>query len=175
HKGLELDLKYRPTLDITLHGYATLGNWEYNGKSPVRIRNNDDQTFITTLTTDLKDTKVGQAPQTSAGLGIDYEIIQNKLRAYTNWSYYTNFYGFVDVEDAALSTLQDEVYQPEKLNSYSLFDMGASYDLRFDGTHFQISGNIYNLFNHQYISQKDNYGYYFGNGRTYNFAVKYFL
>lgn len=173
HRGIELDAKWRPSVDWTIRGYATMGKWEYDGKTPVRIRNNDTQEFIKTLTTNLKDTKVGQSPQTTVGLGVDYNVIPGKLKTYVNWNYYTDFYGFVDVEDAALKTLEDEVYQPEKLNSYSLFDLGARYNLNLSGTHFQIVGNIYNLLDHNYVSQKDNYGYYLGNGLTYNVSVKY--
>ncbi len=173
HQGLELEVKWHPTADLTVHGYGTVGKWEYDGKTPVRIRDNTNQTLITTLETNLKETKVGQAPQTTAGLGLDYDIIPHKLKAYVTWNYYTDFYGFVDVEDAAFATLEGDVYQPEKLNSYSLFDLGASYRLNIDGNRFVIAGNIYNLLDHDYISQKDNYGYYLGNGATYNLSVKY--
>ncbi len=132
-----------------------------------------DQSLITVLHTDLKDTKVGQAPQTTAGMGVSYDILPNKLHAYLSWNYYTDFYGFVDVEDAALATLEGEVYQPDELNSYSLFDLGAYYKFEIEGSRFQFAANIYNVLNHSYISQKDNYGYYFGLGRTYNVSLKY--
>lgn len=173
HKGLELDLKWRPSMDITLHGYAAVGKWQYDGKTPVRIRNNDDQTFVDELETNLKETKVGQSPQTSMGLGVDYDIIPSVLKAYANWNYYTDLYGFVDVEDAAKASIDDDVYQPEKLNSYSLVDLGAAYTWKLDKNRIRFSGNVYNLFNHWYVSQKDNYGYYLGNGISYNFAVRY--
>lgn len=173
HQGLELDMRWKPNMDLTLHGYATVGKWEYDGRTPVRVRNNDDQSLIVELETDLKETKVGEAPQTNIGFGVDYDIIPAKLKVYSNWNYYTNFYGFVDVEDAAKSTLDNVVYQPEKLNSYSLIDLGAAYTLRLDNSRIRFSGNVYNLFNHWYVNQKDNYGYYLGNGRTYNVAVRY--
>lgn len=177
HRGLELDIRWRPLPDLTFHGYGTLGKWEYDGKTPVKVRNNEEEKIVANLSTDLKETKVGQAPQTTAGLGVDYDIISNTLKAYLNWNYYTDFYGFVDVEDAALNTLEDghDVYQPEKLNAYSLVDVGASYKFRIGDQRFQVNGNVYNIFNHWYVSQKDNYGYYLGNGLTYNFAVKYFF
>ena len=34
-------------------------------------------------------------------------------------------------------------------------------------------GNIYNLFNESYISQKDAFGYYLGIGRTFNASLRY--
>lgn len=173
HQGIELEVKYRPMRDMTIHGFATFGNWEYNGTTPVNVRDNTNQTIVANLTTDLKETKVGSAPQTSAGLGIDYDIIHDKLHAYVNWNYFANFYGFVDVEDAATASLAGKVYQPEKLNNYSLFDLGASYNFNLGGQRFQLAGNVYNLFDKEYISQKDNYGYYLGNGTTFNLAIKF--
>lgn len=173
HQGLELDVKWRPMVGLKVNAYTTVGNWEYDGTTPVRVRNNDNNEFIETLSTDLKDTKVGQAPQTSAGLNVDYDLIPRKLSAYITWNYYADLYGFVDVEEAATASLENESYQPEKLNAYSLFDLGASYNLELDGNKFQLTGNIYNVLDHEYFAQKDNYGYYKGNGTTFNFAVKY--
>ncbi len=173
HQGLELEVKYRPTTDLELHGYATVGKWEFDGKTPVRVRDNTNQTVVTTLTTDLKNTKVGRAPQTSAGLGVNYDFIPRKLHGYLTWNYYTDFYGEVNVQDAALETLKGNTYQSEKLNSYSTFDIGASYNFEISGQRFLLAGNVYNLLDHYYISQKDNYGVYIGNGITYNFSLKY--
>ncbi|MDN3595766.1 TonB-dependent receptor [Zunongwangia endophytica] len=173
HKGLEIDLKWRPIMDLTIRGYATTGNWEYDGSSPVRIRNNDNSEFVDQLDVDLSGTKVGGAPQNSAGLGIDYDVISRKLSLSANWNYYDNLYGLVEVEDVAETSLAGDTYQPEQLNSYSLFDIGASYTFDLGENDIQLIGNIYNLLDHEYITQKDNYGYFFGNGTTWNIAVKY--
>lgn len=175
HRGFELDFKWRVLTNLSLSGYATLGNWEYTGKTPVRIIDETNQSLITERTTALKDTKVGQAPQTTSGAGIEYSFLNGKLKTYATWNYYTDFYGFVDVGEAAKSTLNNTTYQPEKLNSYSVVNAGLLYNLYIENQAFQITGNIYNLFNHQYISQKNNSGYYFGNGTTFNVSIKYLL
>jgi outer membrane receptor protein involved in Fe transport len=173
HQGLELDVKWRPMIGLQLRGYATVANWEYDGSSPVRIRDNNTNSFIETLNVQLDGTKIGQAPQTTAGLGVDYDVIANKLKTYITWNYNTDFYGVANPSDAASAGLEGETYQPEKLNSYSLFDLGASYNLKFQDQRFQIAANVYNVLDHEYISQKDNFGYYIGNGTTYNFSIKY--
>lgn len=175
HQGLELDFKWKVLTNLNLSGYATLGKWEYAGKTPVRIINENNQSVIAEKTTELKDTKVGQAPQTTTGAGIDYRFFNGKLNSYISWNYYTDFYGFVDVGEAAISTLNETTYQPEKLNSYSVVNLGLSYNLSIENHAFQLNGNVYNLFNQSYISQKDNSGYYFGNGTTFNISVKYLL
>ena len=173
HQGLELDLKWKPIMDLTIRGYATTGNWEYDGASPVRIRNNDNSEFVDQLNVDLSGTKVGGAPQNSAGLGVDYDVISRKFSLSANWNYYDNLYGLVDVEDVAETSLDGATYQPEQLNSYSLIDFGASYTFDLGEDKIQLFGNIYNVLDHEYITQRDNYGVYFGNGTTWNMAVKY--
>lgn len=173
HKGLELNVRWRPMVGLQVRGYGTVGNWEYDGSSPVRIRDNNTNSFIESKDVPLDGTKIGQAPQTTAGMGVDYDIIADKLKSYITWRYNTDLYAVANPSDAAAAGLAGEIYQPEKLNSYSLFDLGASYDLEFEGQRFRISGNVYNLFDHEYVSQKDNYGIYIGNGITYNFAIKY--
>lgn len=178
HRGLELDGKWRPISDLTLRGHITVGKWEYDGTSPVRVRDNDSNNIIDELTVNLKDTKVGQAPQTSGGMGATWHIIPSKLRTHMNWNYYGNFWGFVDAGAAAADALEGKIYQPAKLNSYSLLDWGAAYTWRFDNSRnrIQFSGNLYNLLNHSYVSQQRNqYEFFYGTGRTYNLAVKYFF
>lgn len=173
HKGLELDAKWSPIQDLMLTGYATVGNWEYDGSTPIRIRNDDSSEFVDAISRDLSGVKVGRAPQTSAGLGANYEVIPNKCSVYVNWNYYADMYGEVDVEGLAEASLENETYESEKLGPYSLFDLGASYNLELGGNRIQLFGNIYNVLDHEYISIKDNYGYFYGNGLTWNFAVKY--
>ncbi|HLS30997.1 MAG TPA: TonB-dependent receptor [Flavobacteriaceae bacterium] len=176
HKGLELDVRWRPSYDLTLKGYITVGNWQYDGTTPVKVRDNDTQDYVDEFTTNLENTKIGQAPQTSGGLGITYQIIPGKFRTYANWNYYGNFYGYVDATKAAQETLEGNEYQPAKLNSYSLMDLGASYTFQFDTgrNRLHLGGNIYNLLNHQYVSQQRNEReFYFGNGRTFNMSVRY--
>lgn len=173
HKGLELDVKWRPMLYWMLRGYTAVGDWKYDGSTPVRIRNNDNNEIIDEISGDLTGTKVGEAPQFSAGLGTSYDILPNKLSFYIDWNYYANLYSFVKVDELADAIIAEEPYQTEKLNSYSLFDLGASYHFNLGDNKFIIRGNIYNALNHEYISQSDNFGYFYGNGLTWNMAVQY--
>jgi outer membrane receptor protein involved in Fe transport len=174
HKGIEIDGKWRPTNTFMLRGYFTVGNWEYDGSSPVYIIDNNDNSAVDNFEVDLTGTKVGQAPQTSFGLGTSFDVIQDKFSVDADWNYYANLYGFVDAEDVAQNQLDNAgVYQPEKLDAYSLFDLGATYRLQFGSDDISIRGNVYNLFDTEYINQKDSYGYYYGNGLTWNLSVRY--
>ncbi len=173
HKGLELDLHWKPMLGWTLSGYATVGNWEYDGSTDIRVRDENTSTFVDELSNvKLTGTKVGQAPQTTFGIGTDVDITRN-FSMDMNINHYEDLYGFVDVEDVALASLEGTSYQSEKLDPYTLVDLGASYKFRFGAQNIQLRGNIYNLLDETYISQKDQYGYYYGNGMTWNFSVRY--
>lgn len=173
HQGLEVDFKYTPTLAWMIRGYATMGEWRYDGESPVIIRNNDTAENIGTLNVNLDGTRVGTAPQASVGLGTEYDIILNKLKVNVDWNYYNNFYGYVDVEDVADAGLAGETYQTEHLKPYSLFDLGATYNFKLGDNDVSLRGNVYNALDHEYINQADSYGYFYGVGRTWNFSVKY--
>lgn len=175
HQGIELDFQWDFLENHQLSGYATLGKWEYTGKTPVRIVDESNQQLIEEKTTELKNTKVGQAPQKTTGLMLNSFFLDKRLRTYISWNYYYDFYGFVNVGQAAKSTLNNETYQPEKLNDYSLFNLGGSFNFQLQNQNFQITGNIYNIFNHKYISQKTNSGYYLGNGTTFNISLKYLI
>ncbi|TRZ45840.1 TonB-dependent receptor [Robertkochia solimangrovi] len=173
HKGIEIDGKWRPTYGFMLRGQFTIGDWKYDGSSPVNVRNNTNNEQVASYNVDLTGTYVGQAPQTSYGLGTSYQIIPDVLTVDADWNGYANLYGFVDVEDVVASSEAGETYQAEKLDAYSLFDLGATYKFNFGDNNIVLRGNAYNLFDKEYINQKDNYGYFYGNGLTWNFSVRY--
>lgn len=108
----------------------------------------------------------------SLGLGTKYRILNN-LYADLDWNYFANLYGNVDVEDVIGAALEGEVYQSEKLNPYSVFDLGATYHFNLGNQKFTFRGNVRNLLDHTYISRKDGFGYFYGLGRTWSASVTY--
>src|SRR5690606_26844439 len=173
HKGIEIDGKWRPVNTFMLRGYFTLGDWQYDGSSPVFIIDEIDNSLVDTFEVDLTGTKVGQAPQTTFGLGTSIDIVPDRFTVDADWNHYANLYGFVDAEDVASFSLEGETYQPEKLDAYSLVDLGATYKFQVGGDDISIRGDHYNLFDTEYINQKDSYGYFYGNGLTWSLAVRH--
>ncbi len=169
HTGVELEASTYITNAWKVRGFATIGNWVYQGSTPVQILDNDANSEVKDeFEIDLTGTKVGEAPQMSLGLGTSYTIDDFKI--YCDANYYNNLYGLVDVEDVAAASLNNEEYQSEELDAYFLIDAGASYKI---GESITVRANVYNLLNSTYISRKDSYGYFFGNGTTFNFGVTY--
>ena len=79
----------------------------------------------------------------------------------------------MDTQDVIDASLTGDVFQSERLPAYTLVDAGATYTFDFGGNELQLRGNVYNLFDADYINQKDSFGYYLGIGRTFNISARY--
>jgi outer membrane receptor protein involved in Fe transport len=120
----------------------------------------------------MSDIKVGQAPQTSFGFGLDWDILDN-LSLDSSWNMYGSFYGFVDVEDVIQAGIDGVDYQSERLGAYDLVDFGLTYKFMLGSEQIVFRGNVFNAFDERYVNQKDAYGYFYGNGRTWNVSFRY--
>ncbi|WP_439151000.1 TonB-dependent receptor domain-containing protein [Winogradskyella sp.] len=174
HNGIEFDLEYRPLgATWSLRGYGSLGNWKYDGETPYTLQNDDTGDFITTNgKADLTDVKVGNAPQTSFGLGFRADICEG-LSVDMDYNIYTDLYEFVDPADVAEAALAGDKYESVRLPAYTLADAGLTYRFTIGGNAMTFRTNIYNLLNEAYINQRDAFGYYLGIGRTWNASLRY--
>ncbi|QAA80895.1 TonB-dependent receptor [Aequorivita sp. H23M31] len=172
HTGFEYEAKYRYSSEFMFRAFGSIGNWKYDGSSPFQTREDQTNVVLEEGEVDLTGTKVGNAPQTSFGFGFKYNIVGG-LSIDADYNIYTDLYGLVDAKDVTKSAIKGEVYQAERLPAYSLLDAGITYQFDFGGQNFTIRANCYNATNEVYLGQKDAYGYYYGNGRTWNASLKY--
>jgi len=175
HKGLELDFNARVLSNLTLRGYGSIGNWKYDGKSPYRVRDNDSFNIIFEDKNgqDLTGVKVGNAAQTTFGLGAKYFILP-QFSIDADFNHFARLYGNVNVDDIIASSLKGEVYQSEKLDSYNIIDAGLSYTFNLKNSQkLKFRGNVKNLLNEDYFSRKDAFGYFYGVGTTWNAGLTY--
>ncbi|HWK56165.1 MAG TPA: carboxypeptidase-like regulatory domain-containing protein [Parapedobacter sp.] len=172
HKGLELDFQTHITPEWMLRGYASVGDWQYDGETPFRFREEVNSEIIGTGNLDLSGVKVGNAPQTSFGLGTKYNILSD-LSVDVDFNFYDNLYGQVDPEDVVGAVLAGEVYATEKLDGFGIVDAGLSYTFRLNAQRLKFRGNVYNIFNKEYFGRKDGFGYFYGLGTTWNAALTY--
>ncbi|GAB3017368.1 TonB-dependent receptor [Niabella terrae] len=178
HSGIEFDFVLRPTYALDINGFVSLGNWEYKGDAIVTTRNEDLET-LAVEETDLDGGKVGDAAQTTLGLGARYKIVKG-LSLDANWRYYDNLYSNVVTKDNI------------KLPTYDVMDAGLAYLLNLNGRkslRFRVGVN--NLFDEIYLSEMStanaadadaskNYKgvnisnqVYFGWGRTWNASIRF--
>lgn len=193
HSGLELDFVLKPIQKLDVKGFASLGNWEFSG-SAVRRRFDENLNILDETLTDNDGGKVGDAAQTTWGLGAKYEIFE-RFTIDADWRNYDKLYANV----VAKNNLQ--------MPSYDLVDMGISYKMlvgkdKQNSVNFRF--NVNNLFDEVYLSelttnikttdiisssnpalgtyQSNNKVYkgiadgnsgFFGLGRTWNFTLRY--
>ena len=179
HSGLEVDFRYKITEDLNLKGFTSLGSWEYRGTAISRITD-EDQNILGVTTTDIDGGKVGDAAQTTFGLGVDYKISDN-FSIDADYRYYADLYANVG---AVKNNLE--------LPSYAITDFGASYKFKLKNSKtLNLRLNINNLLNTEYLSDLRtnitadsnpannfkginvaNQGY-FGYGTTWNIGARY--
>ncbi len=183
HSGIELDFKSRPTPDLKISGFASLGNWEYVGESISREQD-EDQNILSEFTLDVDGGKVGDAAQFTAGLGLDYNIVE-RLSIDADIRFY-------DKLNADVGAVKENLELP----SYKVADMGVSYKMLLgenDKKSLNFRFNVNNVFHEIYLSElrtnikpgddnangelyngidTANQGY-FGLGRTWNFSLRY--
>ena len=174
HTGIEFDFQYKPMAanGLAFNLFGSIGDWKYKDTTPYRRFDGETNQLEESGEVNLSDVKVGQAPQTSFGVGMDWDAT-DRLTLYSSFNYFDDFYGFVDVEDVIQAGVDGEVYEAEKLNSYGLLDLGLSYDFTLGGKNVLFRANVYNLLDKDYVNQKDAYGYFKGNGTTWNASFQY--
>ena len=178
HKGVEMDFNSKLTTDWRLRGYMSYNDFKYDGSTPIDLVDPQNSQVFQTTEGDLTGTYVGDAPMVNAGFGAIWDVTRNfSLNADIN--FYGKLYGFVDVANLVQNSIDNlqngtnNIYQSERLKDYATADAGFTYKFNFLDQGLKLRGNVYNLFNHSYISRKDNFGYFFGNGRTWNASVTY--
>ncbi|WP_426431644.1 TonB-dependent receptor [Winogradskyella sp. HB-48] len=174
HNGIEVDLQYRPIGSAwTFRGYGSIGNWKYDGETPYTLQNDDTGDFIETNgSADLTDVKIGNAPQTSFGFGLNLNVT-DALSLDMDYNIFTDLYEFVDPADVAEAALAGGKYESVRLPAYTLADAGLTYRFSLGDNPLTFRANVYNLFNEAYINQRDAFGYYLGIGRTWNASLRY--
>lgn len=194
HNGLELDFTAKPLTKLSINGFASIGDWQYKATS-IRTETDESLNVLRVTETNVDGGKVGDAAQTTWGLGAKYEIF-TRFSIDADWRNYEKLYSNVG---AVKNNLE--------LPAYDLVDAGISYKMlvginKKDSVVFRI--NINNVFDEIYLSeltsnikttdnisstnaalgtyQSNNRVYngiadgnqgYFGFGRTWNVSLRY--
>ncbi len=186
HQGVELDFTFKPTSELMFKGFASFGKWEY-GQDATYKTFDPDQNLIDEGTIYLDGVKVGDAAQTSYGLGGRYEFVRG-LSLDADWYSYDNLYAAFLPSDLEFKTADNR--GAVELPSYNLLDAGLTYDWRINDNYALVLRlNVNNVLDEEYISESltnrhvesgvDTYKgvsvknqAYFGYGRTWNFSMR---
>ena len=180
HSGIELDFSYDLSDAFRLKGFASVGNWEYDGTLKSDYYNDNRDIIYSEDGVDANGIKVGGAAQTSFGLGADYKI-NNDFRLDVDYNHYSKLYSNLGAGDEQL-----------ELPSFGLLDLGVSYNFNLNnGQLLRFRVNMYNALGTEYISRatsgvpassnesenwngvnQDNF-VAFGKTRTWNVSIRY--
>ena len=186
HTGIEFDLTYEITNNFSVVGMASVGDWEYAGNVSGTAYSNETTQPIGVAELYLDGIKVGNAAQTTARIGFDWDVT-NKFSLDYSHRYSDNLYASINARDF------DEVDNNGSLQlpSYFLADLGMSYKFDFkNDTGLNLRLNINNLGNTEYISESLTNDFiesgdtsfngintsnkaFFGFGTTWNFTARY--
>ena len=190
HTGAEFEFMAHPFPFLDVRGFASAGNWEYDDDIYRRTVNQDRETIEESVD-DIDGGKVGNAAQTTFGIGVVGKIT-SRLSIDADWRKYDDLYtGFVDK-----NTVQ--------LPGYDLIDAGITYRMNFTKTSLTFRLNVNNVFDNVYISEMTSNvqttdlvdaddpaagtyasnglvydglatanNVFFGNGRTWNFGMRF--
>jgi outer membrane receptor protein involved in Fe transport len=180
HKGIELDFSYKVLSNLKIKGFASVGDWAFDGTLDRKYYNEDRDLLLETEGEDVDGVKVGGAAQTSFGLGVDFDVLEGLMLG-LDYIYYDKLHSNLGVGANAL-----------ELPAFGLLDFGARYNFGLNnGDLLTLRANVYNLLGTEYISRAstadeadvdDNNNWngvnksnrvMFGKTRTWNVSLKY--
>ena len=180
HQGIEFDLKYNPFKKVTVTGMLSLGDWTWSSDLD-RAEALDAAGNVVTSEGPLytKGIKVGDQPQTTAALGLDFTLMDG-IKLGADYNYNGGFYSsFVP------TGVNKPGMKPWKVPSYSLLDLNMVFRFKMAGLNSSVLLNVNNVLNTEYISDANaqfdsstgvsnaaNSQVYFGAGRQYTTSLK---
>ncbi len=165
HRGAELDLEYSVDNKLKLNGYVSAGSWQFDGTSDVAIFNDDTGQLVSSEAgTNREGVKVTNAPQFTAGLSFRYQVLED-LSLDGNLNYFDRLW----LNDGQSVQVENVGY----IDSYSLTDLGLTYNFKFGDNKLTLRGNVFNIFDEVRIQQSDRFGFFNTNGMTFNASVRY--
>ena len=152
-----------------------IGNWEWaNNVTDVQIFD-EEQNLIQTVDLYIEGLKVSDAAQTTAALGMDWEIFE-KTNFTVDYNYFDNLYARYDPNNRGT----EGAPQAWKAPSYGTFDASLRYGFKIMDLDAQVTGRMNNVFDTDYVqsaldgSNSDQLTslVWFGFGRTFNVSAK---
>jgi hypothetical protein len=155
HRGIELDMNFRPVRFIGIEANGSLGRWVYADDATGTLENFPaDNGTKTEYTFRIKDLRTGNAPQLQAGAVLSVHPV---LRSYIKAG--IRYYGHHFASWNPAASLSSEFQEVWEIPGYYLIDLHAGYTL-LAGKRFRISvsGHVFNLLDVFYIPDALNNG-----------------
>ncbi len=178
HKGVELEVAYRPMRTLTVGGFFSLNNWHWASNPSVTVVNfvSNDEVEYLNYNAFLDGVKVGDAPQTSAGINLDWEIFKG-AKVGADFNYYACMYANFYPDARINASYQGNTWE---MPDFGIVDLRAQYNFKIGSLDAVVYGNVNNLFNKEYISEaqdganhdRETATVWYGLGRTWTTGLK---
>lgn len=166
HMGVEVDFIYRPANWLDIEGMFSWGDWEWCSNATGYFYNQNGQP-LKNLQGDIasgvladdharsvlmqKGIKVGGSAQTTGSLGLNFRPFKG-FRIGADWTVCARNYSDYQVSSSSYSPGSNiSVAEPWEIPWGQQFDLSASYRFKIGGLNATVYGNVYNLFNYNYV------------------------
>ena len=199
HWGVEFNFTYIPTTWFELTGMFSWGDWTWNNDPMGYYYNSQGQPLSDPTTGSIasgikapdhawskvnqKGIHIGGSAQTTGALGVTFRPFKG-FRIGGDWTMSARNYSDYAVSGSALTagtTLN--VQDPWNIPWGNEFDLNASYRFKIGGLDATIYGNVYNLFNYNFVKDattnystkgtwQNAYKIFYSFGRTFSLRLK---
>lgn len=176
HQGVEVDFTYKPSDKLTLTGMLSLGDWKWNNNvENVQFFDEAQNPIGNPFNIFIDGLKVSDAAQTTAALGLDYELMP-KAHFTVDYNYFADLYADYNPD----SRTTPGTPQPWKVPDYGTFDASVRYGFKVGDLDTTLTGRMNNVFDTVYIADAldgnaNNAAtalVWYGFGRTFNISAK---
>jgi outer membrane cobalamin receptor len=176
HQGIEVDFVYRATDKLKLTGMLSLGDWTWEDDVTDVDILNEEQEVVDTVNLFIKDIHVGDAAQTTAALGFNYELM-SRTNIIIDYNYFANLYADFNPSDRNDPDFREDAWE---IPAYGIFDAVLTHGFKFGSFDATLIARMNNVFDTEYIadaldgtdSNAQTSLVYYGFGRTFSVGAK---
>lgn len=178
HQGAEIELNYNPLPKLRIRGSASVGDWRWQNDL-IDVPLFDGNTQVGSVDLYIADVKVGDAAQTTAAFGADYELFDG-FSVNGDFTYADNLYARFDPLQRGDAPAPGET-NPQALEvpAFGLFDFGFRYSFPIGNMNASLNGRLNNAFDTQYVADAldsdsmQDARVYHGFGRTWTMTLRF--
>jgi len=176
HQGVELEMTYKLSKKFEVRAMASVGDWKWGDDVNANIYD-ENGNLSQTVNIYTSGIHVGDAAQTTAALGVDWELLKD-LKIGFDFNHYDRLYAQFLVENRTVEA--DKGIDAWMLPDYQVMDFNVKYRFKIAGLKSTLYGKVDNILNTEYISDgfdginHDSFtsGVYYGFGRTWSIGLK---
>lgn len=166
HMGVEVNFIWKPAKWVDIEGMVSFGNYEWASNAKGYFYNLQGQPLASlngtmasgimapdhlSATLNQKGVKVGGSAQTTGSFGVAFRPFKG-WRIGADWVMNARNYSDYQISDSSFNPGSDiQVGRPWEIPWGSQVDLAASYSFKMAGFNARISGNVYNVFNYNYV------------------------